>query len=630
MPTTLTGLPAYWRTGTGPSDEQIIHFTPNITTIATRYAAIKAWAESNNKKLEPVGYDMVAYNTWSDFYYWTGFKAENGEPVAGMFEDYPCPSGCGATLSAGTGVCPTCNYICACQSCNVFGLTLYTEVAGDGKGFCRKCAKSCADCDSHLPSSSAFNRCSTCDERVSCNGCSTITSLSDTTEKNDRRYCATCIAHFCQECDTFARDRQPMPIDGEERFLCQPCAQKLYDEQRAKMEAWDIDEMPVSGTMLIPSSAARPTRTISIETEFDGSGPEVTRALHSAGLLPSPNREESHTAQPRGLSHPCLMKRDGTVSGGELVTYLLDLDNENHAEALLRMTEVMKGCRDMNYARFSANAGGHIHIDLHGFTMKDAFAYYTIFQYLQRPLYYLGGAGAEYGHRSITNNSGYSNAPTAGPFGDVRRFALGFPGGRDGLNLGNWSASKRNCKCGAYQAGEWNDCSCNLGKATAEWRLWNAEVTPRILHAWIALTQAVTAYAQTISDDFDEAKFPYLLWECKSLSSTATASIREIKTRLEWMHRELPLTIHERDSIIYAAKRSELLVLGEKYLDDLLNISNQSAMASKKKAAPNPASRKSTSFKLKRLSKGTTLTSSQIEALIGQGWEISDLTEAAV
>jgi hypothetical protein len=626
----MTGLPAYWRQGSGPESEDIAYFSPtNSTTVPTRYAAIKAWAESNGKKLTAIGYDLVAYNTWADFYFWTGFKVEDGETQTGMFDEYPCPSGCGTTLPAGTGVCPTCNAICSCHQCNVFGLTLYTEVAGDGKGYCRKCVKSCASCDSFLPTGSTFSRCSTCDERLACAGCNTTVSLTDTQERNDRRYCPDCLTRFCDECGTFAQDREPITIEGQARMYCQPCVQEVYAKQRASMEAWSLDEMPVSGNLIIPSSAVRPTRTISIETEFDGNGPEVTRALHHAGLLPSPNREESHTAQPSSLSHPCLMKRDGTVTGGELVTYLLDLDNENHAEALLRMTEVMKGCRDMNFARFSKNAGGHIHIDLHGFTMKDAWAYYTIFQYLQRPLYYIAGAGAEYGHRSVVGG-GMAAAPQGGPYGDIRAFALNFPGGRDGLNFGNWKASRRNCSCGAFAAGEWNDCSCNLGKATAEWRLWNAEITPRILHAWIALTEAITAHAQSISESFDEKNFPYLLWEAKELTTAATASIREIKTRLEWMHRELPLTIHERDSIIYACKRSNLNILGDKYLDELLNITNVSAMAAKKKPAPNPASRKDTKFGLKRTSKGNSLTDTQIEALINEGWQISDMTEVAV
>lgn len=633
MPTTLTGLPTSWREGESPSGDRMVYVRTqdlNRSNISTKYAAIREWADTNGFVLEPIGYDLIAYNTWCDFYYWTGFKLTEGTGGNGrLFNPYPCP-GCGHEMDAGTGLCPDCTHINSCEACNVFGLTLYTEVGQDGHGFCGRCARACTTCDSYLPSSSAFERCSTCDERIACAGCRQVRSMSDTTERNDSHYCATCITNFCEECETYDANRAALTLDGVTRHLCKTCATKVYDEQRERLEAWSIEEMPVSGSLLIPSSPSRPVRTISIETEFDGDGAEVTRALHKAGLLPAPNMDQSHTAQPNNMTHPCLMKRDGTVSGGELVTYLLDLDNDNHAEALLRMTEVMKGCRDMNFARFSRNAGGHIHIDWHGYTMRDAWASYTLFQYLQRPLYYMAGAGAEYGHRSIQGNT-FGSAPNAGPFGSLRNFALNFPGGRDGLNMGNWTASRRQCQCGAFQAGEWSDCNCNLGKATAEWRLWNAEITPRILHAWIALMQAITAYAQSVADkDFDETKYPYLLWERRELTATASASIRDIKTRLEWMHRTLPLTIHERDSIIYTAKKSHLSVLGDPYLDGLLDIANESALGEGKKKAPNPASRKRTKFKLKKLSAAATLTDAQINALVEEGWEIADMTEAGV
>ena len=603
----------------------------NISNITTKYQAIREWADANGYILEAIGYDVVPYNQWADFWYWVGFKitAQADANNDQYFRAFPCPS-CGTETQPGVGVCPTCTHIMSCHTCNVYGLALYTEVAQDGRGFCGKCVKACTTCDSFLPANSAFSRCSTCDERINCRGCAQTRSLSDTEERAGGRYCGPCLTNFCDECNTFDRNRAEITLDGTTRHLCKECAEKVYDAQREKMESWSLDELPVSGSLLIPSSQARPVRTISIETEFDGDGPQVTRALHKAGLLPSPQMNGSHLAQPDGLSHPCLMKRDGSVSGGELVTYLLDMDNENHSEALLRMTEVMKGCRDMNHARFSKNAGGHIHIDLHGFTMTDAWAYYTIFKFLERPLYLLGGAGATYGHRSLEGSS-YSQPPNGGPYGSVRKFALNFPGGRTGLNLGNWSSMRGNCKCGAFQAGEWGDCSCNLGKATAEWRLWNAEVTPRILHAWISIMQATTAYAQLISDGLDETQYPYLNWEARAFTTATTAASKNaVKERLEWMHRTLPLTIHERDSIIYTAKRSQLSVLGDAYLDSLLEITNESKLGEGKKKAPNPSSRRKTRFKLKKLSTGKTLTDQEINALMEAGWQIEDQIEAGV
>lgn len=595
----------------------------NRDNIPAKYQAVREWADAAGFLLKPLGYDLIAYNAMADFYFWTGFGLEpTDENNDAIFASYPCP-GCQHELDAGTGICPECVNINACYNCNIFGLTLYVETGGDGKGYCYRCTSGCETCDGRLPNGSNFTRCAACDERTTCRGCSQVFSMAATQERGGHRYCPTCVTNFCESCETYDASRAAIQIGGVTQHLCQTCAQKVYDEQREKMEAWAEDEMPVSGTLLIPSSEVRPVRTISIETEFDGRGPDVTRALHKAGLLPTPNMNQSHMATPSGrdVHHPCLMKRDGTVTGGELVTYLLDLDNANHAEALLRMTEVMKGCRDMNMAQFTYRAGGHIHIDLHGYTMRDAWSLYTLFQYLQRPLYYLGGAGAAYGHRSL-EGSGYANPPRKGPFGSLRKFALEFPNDRYGLNLGNWSAARKQCMCGAFQAGEWSECTCNLGKATAEWRLWNAEVRPRILHAWIALMQAITAYAQTITE-LNEADYPYLLWDNNRLKDETPADKKKIKKRLEWMHSTLPLTIHERDSLIYTAKQSDLKGLGESYLDGLLDIPNTS-MGKTAKKAPNPGSRKKTNFKLKKLTNAKELTTDQVEALISQGWAISD------
>lgn len=627
MPTALTGLPTSWREGTSPSGERMVYVrTQDLTrdNIPAKYQAIRAWADANGWTLKPLGYDLIQYNAMADFYFWTGFGLDDSGITTGgndaLFEPYACP-GCQREIEAGIAICPDCVNINACYRCNVFGLTLYVETGGDGKGYCYRCTADCQTCDGRIPQGSNFVNCATCDERIACRGCSAVFSMAATTERGGHRYCPTCITNFCESCETYDANRAAIELDGTTQHLCQPCAQKIYDEQREKMEVWDSEQMPVSGTLLIPSSEIRPIRTISIETEFDGKGPEVTRALHKAGLLPAPDMDQSHTAQPRGITHPCLMKRDGTVTGGELVTYLLDLDNENHAEALLRMTEVMKGCRDMQFAQFTHRAGGHIHIDLHGFTMRDAWAYYTLFQYLQKPLYYIGGAGSAFGHRTL-EGSGYSSPPPGGPFGSLRKFALEFPKDRFGLNLGNWSQSRNHCKCGAFAAGEWSECNCNLGKATAEWRLWNAEISPRILHAWIALMQAITAYAQIISADMNEAEYPYLLWKNNRFKDESTAARKQIKERLEWMHGTLPLTIHERDSLIYALKQSDLKGLGESYLNGLLDIPNTS-MGKKAKLAPNPASRRKTNFKLKKLTASKELSTAEIEALVAQGWAIS-------
>lgn len=68
---------------------------------------------------------------------------------------------------------------------------------------------------------------------------------------------------------------------------------------------------------------------------------------------------------------------------------------------------------------------------------------------------------------------------------------------------------------------------------------------------------------------------------------------KKTKERLEWIHSKLPLTQAERDSLIYAAKHSELKTLGNEYLESLLQLENDSGLVAKKEARnPNRRQRK--------------------------------------
>jgi len=409
--------------------------------------------------------------------------------------------------------------------------------------------------------------------------------------------CPECVAFVCDECHGHFPNVQDRVIGRENVHICDSCAQVRYDKERAAFERWDETEMPVSGSLMIPGTASRPIRTVSIETEFDGDGVKVGRALASAGLLPAPDRQRYGHQGGNNDRYPCILKSDASVTGGELVTYLLDLDNDNHAAALMRMTEVMRGCREMGQAQFTHRAGGHVHIDLHGLTAKDLWAQYTVFNYLQMPIFYLAGAGAEYGHRTLSG-SGYTDAGPVGPFKTVGQFAQQVlnNGGRYALHFGNFNNAKNRCECGAFITGTWDECTCNLGKATAEWRVWNAEVNPRILHGWLAFMQALTSYTTDMAE-FNEDDFPPMPWQEVHFGDLGTVVRKTLKERIEWMFRNLPLTLHERDSLIYAMKRSELTGLGEDYLTGLIDIEPENEFGAKK-PAKNPNTRKAIEFAL--------------------------------
>lgn len=612
--TTTLHPPEGWRLVTSPTLARAGRVEANTDTplardnIEARLTGLRDWATANGLKLTAVDYSLVSYEEYLDIYCWTSFQvrydainaAAHNESIIGT---YPC-TGCANTLRVGQVYCDRCDRFIVCDDCHLAGLKLYGTPGQATAGVCPVCSVECATvgCLNRLATNDGYTKCPTCEPRAACGHCGQLAPLAqlEAHTYNGAAYsvCPKCVTFVCAECETHSNGVQDRRILDKTLHICEGCAEKHYAKERAKFEIWDTTEMPVSGSLLIPSTAARPVRTVSIETEFDGDGLAVGKALCAAGLLPTPERIGRHREQGDEKGRfPCLLKSDGSVTGGELVTYLMDLDHDNHASAILRMTEVMRGMRETGKAQFTHRAGGHIHIDLHGLTARDLWVKYTLFKYCELPIFVLAGAGADYGHRTL-QGSGYTNPGPNGPFNTVGGFATKVLRGGDrwALHFGNFTYAKDNCKCGAYVVGEWQNCTCNLGKATAEWRVFNSEITPRILHGWLALMQAMTAYATDL-ETFSEADYPALLWNTQRFSANTATTKAATKERLEWMHRELPLTLHERDSLIYACKRSQLLDLGGDYLDSLLNIEPNNAFGAKK-AARNPGSRKEVAFAL--------------------------------
>lgn len=569
----------------------------NHTNLPAKYLSLKKWADTNKLEITPLSFELIRYNDWSEVFVWTSFTltkkiTPKNDRVFGAFE-----CACGEKLSIGTVFCAKCSMFQSCNQCYVSGLKLH-GVSGSEDRACARCAKECSNNCGNLVAGGKFKECVTCCPREACGLCKEVFGVKDLKTHNSlTKLCNTCYTtKVCSKCNKPDNTVAERNINNKTKVLCNPCTDLIYEEERKAFEKWDETELPTSGNMVLPSSEHRPIRTISVETEFNGSWDKAAKALYQAGLISAPSRENYSTQGVNG-KFPCILKGDSTVTGGELVSYLLDMDNENHAAALLRMTEVMRGVRETGYAQFTKNAGGHIHIDLHGFSIGDLWAYYTINKFQEMTFYYIAGAGADYGHRSLAGNS-YGNPPSVGPFGSKKAFLLGMRGqGRTGISVSNYVGNAAQCRCGAYGVSEWKTCTCDLGKATSEWRLWNAEINPRILHAWIAIMQSVTAYAMDM-EEVNEANFPYLEWKKKHFTLLTAKDKSALKERLEWIHTELPLTHDERDSIIYACKKSELIGLGERFLDGLINLESTSSFSTKTKPR-NPYSRKDVSFSTK-------------------------------
>lgn len=606
MPLSLTNTPSGWTLSTPPDEgaDGVIEVDTgailNADSIPPLLRDLRAWADENNLQLHPAGWISVRWVEWLETQFWGRFTLINAaevdnETVLGAFN-----CSCGTAHSIGSVFCGTCSQFLLCRHCRVAGANLY----GDR---CAHCAPVCRNdnCTNRVDVGDGNPRCVACEPRGRCSYCERVqpnTELEAFTqpegqEDAGRLYslCSVCrSAHICQRCSCFRRgSMQSVTVDGVAERMCSVCATTVYAEQRAAFERWDESELPVGGTLMLPDLPERPVRTISFELEFDGSRQHVASALYAAGLIQGPEiNRYSEQGRSEGR-YPCILKSDASVSGGELVTYLIDLSNENHAAAMLRMTEVMKGCRDTSTAEFSYRAGGHVHQDLHGMSFNDLWVLFTLFRHLELPLYYMAGAGAEYGHRSLSG-SDYANPGQWGPFGDVAQFWARMRNtGRSGLHFDNYAYALSNCRCGQTGIGRPEDCTCDLGKATAEWRLWNAQITPRILHGWFALMQSIAAYA-TDFESFNEDDFPYLPWTERRFSRLNASEVDGLKQRLTWIFENLPLTSDERDSVLYVIKQSELNALGDEFLDSLLNVTPVITVAAPKKKATRNSARPQT------------------------------------
>jgi hypothetical protein len=333
---------------------------------------------------------------------------------------------------------------------------------------------------------------------------------------------------------------------------------------------FEIGSLPKGG-LLFPKIPQRPFRTISIETEMDGENEAISGVLYACGLIAAP-RVESYSSQTDSaaswISH---LKRDGTCTGGELITHLLNLEDKTHADGYEKVLRRLRGLERAGQVQYNSNCGGHIHIDAHNFDWDDVWRLYTIFGYMEDVIYRLAGSGSPYGHRSLDKGSrtangaevgSYSIPIPKGPFGSLTnlKLAIGAQPRGTALNLQCFQQAVSNCACEGGRHGKLKFCTCNLHKNTIEFRVWNSTGNPRILHAWIAIMQAMIAYCEGDGPPGDDwiNQYPVFPYTATKWINTTAPHKERAKQRIEWMLREFVFTAEERKSIIYAVQKSEM------------------------------------------------------------------------
>lgn len=475
-----------------------------------------------------------------------------------------------------------------CRSCYRTGLTVapVSRISSNGAtlDLCADCVKKCKACDVLIPKQEAITygieSCSTCSPTFKCSGCNRrknkdvgqdialYTTTGAPLYEGKRTICETCFANICTSCDKVFHRGVVLKEVGDEK-LCPICIEERMLKDFEKLEKFRLEELPQGG-LTVSSLSSRPFRTISIETEVDGNRHIFAKTLYKSGIVRYPEVEGYGTRTPDTSTWPAFLKHDGSVTGGELISFMLELNKREHAESLKTTLRKLRALELSGIIEFNPNCGGHIHIDATGFSQANVWRLLTIWNYVEDFTFRLAGSGHKYGHRTLVpghdianRGRGYSHPTVKGPWGLKSTAAQAF-GAQDrmcGLNFQPYLGAIRNCLCDAVINDKWDKCKCELPKCTIEWRVWNSQRNPRILHAWIAYMQAMHAAADDIEPDVNwETKHPALAWTKLPYNKTTDAHRKLLRERIEWLFANLILTGNERDSLVYAIKNSDIPV----------------------------------------------------------------------
>lgn len=583
-------------------------------------AGLYKWAKEHGIGLVPNGDYIYVSDNYHDAYVYSGFKATPKKfesQTVKYFGTGTFVGGCGHSHPVGTWKCDLeggrFGLVLTCQGCYRGGLKVSKILTDIGSVWlCAMCYDTCTKCGTepvYLAQRSRYKgdaktQCNKCCPVYKCQGCGGYTAEHEGKFEVKLHgsavkfiICYDCHSgKICDICGCWAgRGAKPSVIEGKRH--CSPCATKHADKERAKHEKWDAEELPTTGNLVIPSLPERPYRIVSIETEVDGDKDYLSNTLYNCGIVRVPVVESYGTPPPEKSEWAAFLKHDGSVSGGELISYLLQLDKSDHADAFLTTLSKVRSLAKVGKVQFNSNCGGHIHIDAHNFDSANVWRLLTTWNFLEDVIYRLAGAGHSYGHRTqdpghdrANNGRGYANTPAKGPWGvkSTARAAWMAQDRMCGLNFKPYINAISSCICGAAGRDRLRECTCSLPKCTIEWRVWNSQGNPRIIHAWIAFMQAVHAFADV--DEEPTAQFeqehPTLAWTLKKFSQTTLSHQKAVKERLEWIFGNLVLTEAERDSLIYTIKQTDMKSLGDAYIEGLRKIPAPKNVAPRKEVTP--------------------------------------------
>lgn len=405
-----------------------------------------------------------------------------------------------------------------------------------------------------------------CDEHAQftpCTHCATEYEFANLLPIGAGRYCRSCSPYTCRECERYnANGRLNETNDGQ--LLCSACYRGWQDGRNEEYDE-SVDEL-APASLKVESTPDRPARVISIEMECTLGGDRLAKELYRAGLTPHDMKMGYHA---RVLPNTfCHVEHDSSLGrdGGELIFHRMRLDDDEEVEKLHKAVKIVRQMLKEGTLGMDTRCGLHMHIDAHKFGVGHVRNLVLLFNYMEDVIYRMGGAKYGVGHRGER----YSRKLEKGDYKDKDAFGAYFfnrNGHTHALNTGNyWNANNNACGCNARQTREYEKCTCNLGKNTFEFRVWNGSANFRKIRAYAAITQSMVAFARNAGDLDDKA---YPVFDYVNNNAITPTDKPLVIERLTWMFKNLYFTAAEREDVMYVIRNSSLNTIGEENVDAL-------------------------------------------------------------
>lgn len=382
-------------------------------------------------------------------------------------------------------------------------------------------------------------------------------------------YCNTCATRLCPSCNSYSRQELTYSHDAD-LYVCRRC---FLGADEA--ESFDDDAEIRNRQLVIPVIPGRENiRMCGVEIEGGnghGNGEDLAARLYDDGLSAIDGVASYHHGSD-GFAH---VERDSSVDW-EAVIGPLNPAVQADVSKLNRVMRLIRGMVKDGTLTLDLRAGCHIHVEAARTSLDGAFNLNTLFAYAEDVIFRLGAARWPI-HRAISDSHYTQPIPKENRKVQFARAHAEDDGARYfALSFNNYFSQMLNrCRCGATRYDSWEDCTCNLGKCTFEFRVFNTTANPRKLHAYLALTQALVAKAMEMGKlDNPAEEFPVHAFVSRRFKDMVSIEQEEIveewRERLTWLFNELPLTDEEKDSLGYCVRYSELEAVGEDFLNALL------------------------------------------------------------